>query len=456
MKLLSKFVFIAMITLAITSCKKEDANLPFNQLDEETNKQLVEDSAIDAAKAVDELKDHMAVDASVSMAMHMSTSNPIDAQSAKKSKVTRTIEALAALDSDKGDMHEIFAAMNSPQELADDPETIQEAWDMLIGTYTWNPGADDWDYAANSNNIIFIFPSTENGTSNNATLTISNYTGVMVSNPLEDEYNGDLPTSLNMEFEVDGATVLTYTFAAAYDADGIPTSVASNLKMDPFEFATDLTNNDTEASASYKFTKGGDNVIAISAGIEGDFTQENIDNNTVTHFGTDWVYNPSTQMYEEVIDTENTWDEVAFEEVIQTGHFKFQLYNISVGGTGDIKGAVDEIKLLYPENYNEDPNYNEQAAATQGAAIFNQYIDLYAIDEDSRKKIADVEAYVVEDNYDGYTNYRVDFRLVFGDGSLVDLETYFTQGFEDFVAELNSMIDDINTEYELDFDHIDY
>ena len=47
-------------------------------------------------------------------------------------------------------------------------------------------------------------------------------------------------------------------------------------------------------------------------------------------------------------------------------------------------------------------------------------------------------------------------RLVFGDESLVDLETYFETGWDDFIDELNVMISELNAEYDLYLDPIDY
>ena len=462
MKTTLKFIFLTILVIGISSCKKEDAKLPFNQLSEEDNKQLVEDSAIKAAKAFDQMKDEPAVEGSVSMIYHMDMASPMDKKSVEIDKAISTLKAVAAMNGDDGDINDLLSAIRDPKELSDDPESIQEAWDMLVGTYTWNSSMDDWDYTENPNEIVFIFPSTENGTSNNATFTVSNYTGVMISNPLEDDYSGDLPASLNMELVIDGETAMTYVFAAEYNSDGIPTSLASDLTMGTFVLSADMTNNDTEVSANYKFTNDGETVMEISGALEGDFSDENIQNNTVTYTETyewtDYIYNENTQMYEEVIVTEvDEWEEVDIEEIIQSGHFKFRLYDISIGGTGDIKALVDTMDLIYPEDYYDDPNYDDKTAAQQEAAALNNNLHIYAIDEASRKKIADVEAYVVEENYgDGYYSYWVDFRLVFGDGSLVDLETYFEQGFEDFVAEINSMIRDLNGQYDLDLDQIDY
>jgi hypothetical protein len=36
------------------------------------------------------------------------------------------------------------------------------------------------------------------------------------------------------------------------------------------------------------------------------------------------------------------------------------------------------------------------------------------------------------------------------------VETYFENGFDNFIRELNSMINGINSEYGLDIDNVDY
>jgi hypothetical protein len=424
MKIISNLTLLAMLVIVISSCEKPDENLPFNQLSEEANKQLVETSAIEAAKAFGELKDEPAVEASVSIGMLFDIASPLDDNMGKKSKVTSTLELVAGLDSDETSINDIYASMKSPGELAEDPESIQDIWDMVVGTYSWNFNYEQWDITDNPDAIVFEFPSTEDGTSNDATLTVSNYTGVTISNPLEDDYNGDLPASLNMNMDVGGTSVMSFTFAVEYNSDGIPSLFEADLTIGGFVLSGDATNNDEEVSASSSFTKDGDIIIEISGGVNGDFTQENID--------------------------------VDAEEVFHTANIKFQLFNISIGGEADIKALVSAIDSIYPDDYWDDMNFDDKAAAEQEAEAINEHLNIRAIDEDSKKKIADVEAYVVEDAWDGYVDYWVDFRLVFGDGSLVDLETYFEQGFEDFVAEINSIISDLNAEYELGIEPIDY
>ncbi len=78
---------------------------------------------------------------------------------------------------------------------AEDPETIQEVYDELVGIYEWNSNSYDWDYTDAGDKIVFMFPSEQDGTSNNAKYTVS-YTGYTGPNPLKNDadidYDGDL------------------------------------------------------------------------------------------------------------------------------------------------------------------------------------------------------------------------------------------------------------------------
>lgn len=431
--------------------------MPFSELSVEENKAAVESSAIEAAKTFDEMKEVSAVDAAISLGIRFDMSDPLDAQPVKKSKIKSTLDIIAGIDDGSSSISEIFSTMAASEELAEDPESIQDIWEMILGTYTWDPVMEKWDYTANADAIVFNFPATDEGTTNNAALTISNYAGVNIVNPLDEDYTGDLPASLNMKLEIDGVEVITYTFAAIYNEDGIPSNIATSLTIEAFTFTVDITNNDTEASVSYKFTHNDELVMEVTAGIDGDFTQENIDNNThtVTDTYEDYVWDDASQSWVWGTVTEE-WEEVDAEEIIQSGHFRFQLFNIAINGTGDIKALVDSIKIIQPEGYREDPNYNEKTAMEDLAVLINNNIVIYAVDLEAKTRIAEVEAYVYEDSWGGGTDYWIDFRLKFGDGSLVDLETYFEEGFEDLIKEINAMISDLNTEYDLDIDPIEY
>jgi hypothetical protein len=453
----------AGIMLLGFSCSKDkDNGVPFSQKSVEDNKQVVENSAIELAQTMDQMKDVETVDAAVSLGNLLDQADPFSSNNVKSSKVSLVVNAVAGLKDGRNSVHQLFNAMKASGELQDDPQSIQDVWDELVGIYTWNSGDETWTKVTSTDKIQFQFPSTDGGTTNDAKLTVNNYAGVVIANPLDEDYSGDLPVSLNMKLEVGSSTLMTYTFAAQYNTEGVPSKVATNLTIEDFAFSIDLTNTSSEVSANYKFTHGSATIMEIGGGVNGDFTQANIDANTETHTDTwtwtDWVYNPSTGNYDPIERTEtDEWTEVNAEEIIQKAHAKFQVINIALIGTINIKAMVNETDALYPDGYWNDPTFDDQAAAEKEAAITNKYMDIYAMDVKANKKIAEAEAYMVADEYyPGEFDYYTDMRLKFGDGSLADMQTYFESGFGDFVTEINSMISELNGKYDWAIDPIEY
>ena len=112
------------------------------------------------------------------------------------------------------------------------------------------------------------------------------------------------------------------------------------------------------------------------------------------------------------------------------------------------------MNVIYPDNEPDDFDWD---AADEAAVVeVNKYVDLRVIDVSVNQKIAEVEAYVVyeSDSWDEWT--YIDFRLVFADGSRIDLETYFEDGFNDFVDEVNALISELNSDYDWDIESVEY
>jgi hypothetical protein len=107
---------------------------------------------------------------------------------------------------------------------------------------------------------------------------------------------------------------------------------------------------------------------------------------------------------------------------------------------------------------------NTQEAVDAEIAAINNYINLSLIKADDGELIAAVEPYLVSEDYtyDEYyydgtwhdtprtiteTDYYINFRFVFADGSKVDAETYFGEGFNDVTNEFETYLDDLDASY---------
>ncbi|MFW5872748.1 MAG: hypothetical protein ACOCVN_02055, partial [bacterium] len=304
------------------------------------------------------------------------------------------------------------------------------------------------------------FPeATENETTNDAELVVYGYNSVIVANPIDDEYTGDLPVALKMDVKVSGTTILSYVYSATFNNEGIPSAIATDLTIEDFKFDMDFTNNTQEISANYKIIHKGDIIMDLGSGGKGTFTEEHVNNNMITHTDTwtytDWVYNETTGEYEavEVVET-NEWSEPEIEEIVNSANAHFRVFDIEIRGNIDVKSLGDRLREIYPDNQSDD--FDDDKADADAVVEINKYLDLRVIDVAAKSKIADVEAYIKEEIEDWGSYKYIDFRLVFSDNSPVDMETYFSDGFETFVAEINKIISDLNAEYDAGIETIEY
>lgn len=122
----------------------------------------------------------------------------------------------------------------------------------------------------------------------------------------------------------------------------------------------------------------------------------------------------------------------------------------------EVKTLVDQIRIIEEaetENWT-DADYLKE---TEDFVIeINKNINVRVLNTVTNEKIAEIEAYVVTEMYEWGEDSWIDFRFVFGDGSTIDAETYFDEGFENFVSEINLLIADLNAEYEIEIESIDY
>src|SRR4030042_1799980 len=148
MKKVFNVLAVFMIIFLISSCNKDDKDgEKFSKLSVEENKAIVEESGIAMVQAMDDMKDLQTTDAAASLGNLLDMSDPFG-YNEEKSKISLTVHAIAGIKTGDNGVHELFTALKSPAELAEDPETLQEVWDEAVGTYTWNPELEDWDFTA--------------------------------------------------------------------------------------------------------------------------------------------------------------------------------------------------------------------------------------------------------------------------------------------------------------------
>lgn len=458
MKNLVKSFFLTSVIFMMVSCGGDKNNVErFSSSSVEENKALIEDTGIDLIGVLNRLRATNTVEAVGNLIEVTESGKTKGVQEFRGTGLFTVLDALYGCAERTNQVNDVFEAIKGCA-VEEDPESIQEFWDENVGTYTWNPDINDWDENPGGDKIIFYFPSSDVAASNDATFTVYDYEGITISNPLDEEYTGDLPAGIKADLKTGSETVVTFIFSASYRDDGVPEAAAADLNIEGFKFEVDMTNNTSEVSASYKFQEENDVIMQLSASAGGLFTDENIEDNT-EHFSetysyTDYVWNDQTQEYDEVIrEYTEEWDEVEFEEILTNANSEFKLLNLAVRGEIDIKQLVDKVRII-EDNY-ENEEIDEESYNEQLSEEINSYLNLRLVNTDNNEILAKVEAYVVHETEWEYEDVYVSFRLVFGEESPIDMETYFEEGFDDFIDSLNNLLEDICNDYDIYYEPIE-
>ncbi|HEX2921232.1 MAG TPA: hypothetical protein VHO50_08720 [Bacteroidales bacterium] len=432
MKKLIAVCFVACFVFA--SCDKDETTSEkFSTQTVEQNKAIVEESGVQFVQSMNRMESLQSID------VMMSFGNLGIPGSKGTVQNIPTMDAILNVAKGNATIGNVFSAMSSP-----DPQIL---WQGVLGTYTWSKILHQWIFVAGGTKAIFLFPSSESALTNDATLTLSNFTSTTITDPMDPDLPSKFPASLNIELKKGDNALMSYAFSATYNANGIPSMIASDLTLETFKWEVDLTNNSSEVSVNYKLSESSKVVLDLGMGGKGNFTVENYDANTKTmsetYTYTDYEYNPITQDWDEhEVTATDTWEETEFEEIINSANAHFQLFNVVLRGDINIKAFMDQMRTL-----DANETIQEDAYFKAMADEINKNLNLRLVNAANNEIMAKAEAYVTHQVYNWGDDYDVDFRLTFGDGSLADVETYFNQGFADFITAVNDLISDINTDF---------
>lgn len=130
------------------------------------------------------------------------------------------------------------------------------------GIYEWSESLDDFKKTGTSDKLILKFPSQENDTINNATLTFNSYS----------EDANENPTKIDMNLVENSTTILSIDYTAAYDAEDEPTMFDGEVKMPPYTFSADLKKTGTAVSFNTKIASSTITIPIASTSFNGTFS----------------------------------------------------------------------------------------------------------------------------------------------------------------------------------------
>ena len=436
-----------------------------NTLTPEQHKDNLNQVAINLLTATKGLATSQAVEAAVNLVLLMEPESGIyyEGDNWKKSAPLNTIRQLNDYENNKITELEILTGLKNLK--GTNTTDIELEYQDVAGTYTWNPGINDFDFIEGSKFIV-KFPATINSNANNAIFTVDEFMWIENPDPIDLDLS-EVPVAVSANLKIDGIVVLDLAFSGTYDNNGIPLDSKATLNIGDYNFYFQFSSTDnSEAKIEQGLLFNNEKLILISAGIKGDYSDNNINDNIITYYDTSrWCVEYDYQTWDcireemEVYD----WQEVNIENIIQSTYGAIEILNIKIIGEVNIQKFVTEMENIYSDDYWNDDNFDRKAITQKEVDIMNEYMKFYAA-YDNNQKIAEIEFYVIEDEYMGYdcyyndygdyvcqdvpeTYYRIDGRLVFSDGSKVALETYFEAGFDKFMDEFNDFLMELENEY---------
>ncbi len=420
----------AASVMFFASCKKEDNSQKFSPLSVEENKASIEENGIAMLNEVKLMEQGPTIDAATNMLDYMMLgsvfgNNPNMSSPAKVSQFNEFLKPIRIAKSLKN-----FNAKRVANDLKVNlsSETITQIWDNAKGTYTWVPADSTWNFTE-GDEIRIEFPSTFSGTTNNAVFRV--YGFEVEAGPFTwwsdytngSEYTGDLPKQIKSELKINQDVILSYALNITYEnADKKPNSFITSLELPPFKFTFDANNkNDVSGAVSFNWTKSSKTLLLLSLSAKGDWSYENLN----AEIGTDYV---------------------------TSGNAIFQLMNIKVVGNVDLATINTKMSAL-----DESSELHDSLYVAAQCDIINKYSDLAVCYVDNNLIIAKLIAFpsvYYETVYNPNTQqdeeiayYEMGQRFVFKDNSTIDIKTYFQEGFDTLVTDIEDYIAELNDKY---------
>jgi hypothetical protein len=409
-----------------SACKKDEvAPTTPVVLTPEQNKTNLQQTGLDAMKAMDDAKNLTSIDNSVYFTDLLNTANPFEETKPSTIMPFNVLYALRSFEK-TGDQELVYASLRQAKSLENDT-TIEMGFNDIKGTYEWNAGAQKWD-KTEGDALVLKFPSNKDKTTNNASYVVeyAPYTGTVYNN----DFVGNTPKKVVAKLTVDTKTLVQFNFDAEYNSDGIPNLLLANLKVEGYNFNTKLVLTNSLISNSYAFTHNGSNIISMGTSINGTFTKAHLESLN-----------------------ENSVSKVEDINKVATGMNAYiQVLDVKLEGNANVNGMVSDVIAKGGSEKIEDN-------ATEIVDVLNKNLVLKAFYVSNGVRIANSEFYV--DKYTNtYTTWEngqevikteegedANIRLVFDDASKADLETYFGQGFEKLEDDFTKFISDLESRY---------
>ncbi|TLX70521.1 hypothetical protein E9993_22145 [Labilibacter sediminis] len=464
----------ALAVVSFLSCE-EEATKPDNEVNAfeaeytqstpEQSKKDVENAGIELVNKIDLLEDEEAINVMLEMINLMGGEE--EAPAGQFNILAQVTQVLSNESQSTVEIYNLLKAA-SEQGLA-----LSDSFAAQTATYTYDPNIQDFKKSENADAIVILFPGKENDPTNTAEIRIGDFEVKEITSPFAETGLTylEVPTNLNATLKYNDAQIMSYNLTASYMSDGVPTNLKNTVTVGAFSFIQELTHSQfKEAGFDFSFKHNDDVLIGFGAEAIGNWSSANIEENTYTEIEFEHyeVYNYDTQQYE--------WHEYSYEEekvhmeeIINSSNAYIKFMNLKAIGQVNIKAMIDGEQAFDIAHENDRDEYGDYPDAIKKQETDNlvtlakENAKFVLVYEDNNGLIAALEPYAVEDTetyyYNNeeysYTDYYLDFRLVFKDESKISMETYVKEELSGFFNALNDFITKINTNYNTSLGGID-
>jgi len=458
-----QLIVAALAILSFSGCKSDDEETndvtdaleaEYTETSTEDSKKDVEDAGITFVNKIDQLEDEEAIDIMIEMI------NLMEEEEASTDKFNVLSQVTEVLSNDSKSTIEVYDVLKDATE---EGLALSDSFAAQTATYEYNFTTKEFDKKENTSAIVFLFPGKDGDLTNTAEVKISDFEVKEISSPSAetDLTYLEVPTNLNIFLKYNDVEIMSYNLTANYMTDGVPTSLKNTVTIGEFSFVQELTHDQyKEASFDFSFKNNDDVLFGYGIEIKGDWSSDNIDDNTYT----------TTENYEyKWTEYTSEEEEVYIEEIINSSNAYIKLMDLKVVSQVNVKALIDgeqTFDMAHEDDrdeYGDYPDAIEKLEADNLVELAKENAKFVLVYSKNNGLIASLEPYTVEDtytyNHDGQsysqTDYDLDFRLVFKDESKISMETYVEDELSGFFDALNDFITTINNNYDSDVELID-
>lgn len=313
-----------------------------------------------------------------------------------------------------------FATRVADQVVVDINDPDQNVW--AGNCYTYN--GYDWDVTSIDNSSFkFVW--------DNATLTVSwnNVQKVELYDSCEEvNYLVYVPKNIKCVMTINGAEHMALDITTNVADNNKTLNITVEAKLNGgYHFVCDNGANSKGVEVHYSISKNGKTLATATSVVAiNDFTD--IDNWYAEYedeWGVDTYIDPTEY----------------FVANVKTAKAQIDVLNFSLVAEGNLQGLNAEIENIY-DRYSDGKKCYEAICN-----LVNERVQIIAVYNDTKEKVADVIMSVASESYDGKKMYYAEPILLFADGSKFAFDEYFTErafgNLVERIEELAEQMDDM-------------